>query len=78
MAEVNIPSTLESDVDPTLLSAPGHALGRDPFDDIVDPDPFEKQLDQLEATCQRLLERMRTLTEPTENGNQGTEQPPHY
>ena len=37
-----------------------------------------KQLDQLEATCQRLLERIRTLTEPTENENQGTEQPPHY
>ena len=37
-----------------------------------------KQLEQLEATCQRLLERIRTLTEPTGNEDHGTEQPPHY
>jgi 1-acyl-sn-glycerol-3-phosphate acyltransferase len=31
------------------IAAPGRALGRDPFDDIADLDPFEEQLDQLEA-----------------------------
>lgn len=37
-----------------------------------------KQLEQLEATCQRLLERIRTLTDPAGNEDHGSEQPPHY
>lgn len=37
-----------------------------------------KQLEQLEATCERLLERIRTLIEPTGNEDHGSEQPPHY
>ena len=37
-----------------------------------------KQLEQLEATCQRPVERIRKLTEPTGNEDHGTEQPPHY
>jgi SlyX protein len=37
-----------------------------------------KQLGHLEATCKYLLERFRTLNEPTTDGDPGAEQPPHY
>lgn len=38
----------------------------------------KRQLEQLEATCHSLLDRVRTLTEPEGNEDHGTEQPPHY
>ena len=47
MSEIELPTLIEEIADP--LTAPGRALGRDPFDDLADPDPFEEQLDQLEA-----------------------------
>jgi 1-acyl-sn-glycerol-3-phosphate acyltransferase len=47
VSEIEIPTLTEKIADP--LTAPGRALGRDPFDDLADPDPFEEQLDQLEA-----------------------------
>ena len=37
-----------------------------------------KQLDQLEATCRYLLDKVRALTEPGADSDPGTEQPPHY
>ena len=47
MSEIETPTLTEEIADP--LTALGRALGRDPFDDLADPDPFEEQLDQLEA-----------------------------
>jgi 1-acyl-sn-glycerol-3-phosphate acyltransferase len=54
MTEVHMPNTRESGVDPVLQPASSRALGRDPFDDIVDPDVFEKRLDQLETRGVRI------------------------
>jgi 1-acyl-sn-glycerol-3-phosphate acyltransferase len=54
MNEVEMPDARGSAVDPASLPAAGTALGRDPFDDIVDPDPFEKRLDQIEARSSRV------------------------
>ena len=53
MTEVNLPDARESSADRISLPASGSALGRDPFDDIVDPDPFKKRLDQVEARAAR-------------------------
>jgi 1-acyl-sn-glycerol-3-phosphate acyltransferase len=47
VSEIEMPTPAEKIADP--LTAPGRALGRDPFDDLADPDPLEEQLDQLEA-----------------------------
>ena len=47
MSEIESPRAVEEIASP--LAAPGRTLGRDPFDDLADPDPFEEQLDQLEA-----------------------------
>jgi hypothetical protein len=47
VSEIEMPTLTEKIADP--LTAPGRVLGRDPFDDLADPDPFEEQLDQLEA-----------------------------
>lgn len=47
MSEIESPTLIDEIADP--LAAAGRALGRDPFDDLADPDPFEEQLDRLEA-----------------------------
>jgi 1-acyl-sn-glycerol-3-phosphate acyltransferase len=47
VSEIELPTLIEKIADP--LAAPGRALGRDPFEDLADSDPFEEQLDQLEA-----------------------------
>ena len=47
MSEIESPRAVEEIARP--LAAPGRTLGHDPFDDLADPDPFEEQLDQLEA-----------------------------
>ena len=47
MSEVELPTLIEEIADP--LTTSGRALGRDPFDTLADLDPFEEQLDQLEA-----------------------------
>jgi len=47
VSEIELPTPIEEIADP--LTAPGRALGRDPFDDPANTDPFEEQLDQLEA-----------------------------
>jgi SlyX protein len=38
----------------------------------------KKQLDELEAMCKYLADRIRTMNEPAASGDPGTEQPPHY
>ncbi len=38
----------------------------------------QKQLDQLESLTRQLLERVRTLNEPTFKGTPADEVPPHY
>ncbi len=63
MTEVDLPNTQKSSVDRVSLPASGRALGRDPFDDIVDPEPFEKRLDQLEARGTR-VQRERVSPRP--------------
>jgi 1-acyl-sn-glycerol-3-phosphate acyltransferase len=47
VSEIESPRAVEEIASP--LAAPGRTLGRDPFDDLADPDPFEERLDQLEA-----------------------------
>jgi 1-acyl-sn-glycerol-3-phosphate acyltransferase len=47
VSEIEIPQAVDEIARP--LPAPSGALGHDPFDDLADPDPFEEQLDQLEA-----------------------------
>jgi len=47
VSEIEVPTLTEEIADP--LTALGRALGRDPFDDLADPNPLEEQLDQLEA-----------------------------
>jgi 1-acyl-sn-glycerol-3-phosphate acyltransferase len=43
VSEIELPTLIEKNADPLA------ALGRDPFEDLADPNPFEEQLDQLEA-----------------------------
>ena len=47
MSEIEFPTPIPEIANP--LTAPGRALGRDPFDDLAGPNPLEEQLDQLEA-----------------------------
>jgi 1-acyl-sn-glycerol-3-phosphate acyltransferase len=47
VSDIELPTLIDEVAIP--LAAPGRALGRDPFDDLANPDPFEEQLDQLEA-----------------------------
>jgi len=47
VSEIELPTLIEETAVP--LTSPGRALGRDPFADLSDPDPFEEQLDRLEA-----------------------------
>jgi 1-acyl-sn-glycerol-3-phosphate acyltransferase len=47
VSEIEMPTLTEEIAAP--LTAPGRALGRDPFDDLADPNPLEEQLDRLEA-----------------------------
>ncbi len=47
MSEIEFPTPIPETANP--LTAPGRALGRDPFDDLAGPNPLEEQLDQLEA-----------------------------
>jgi 1-acyl-sn-glycerol-3-phosphate acyltransferase len=77
MAEANLPTTRESEANPVLLPASDRALGRDPFDDFVDPDPFEARLDQLEARGARVQpEPARSRPAPSRTPEPEPEQPP--
>jgi 1-acyl-sn-glycerol-3-phosphate acyltransferase len=63
VSEIESPQAVEEVASP--LPASGGALGHDPFDDLAAPDPFEEQLDQLEARgVQKLEVRSRARRAP--------------
>jgi len=65
MSEIELPTPIEETANP--LTSPGRALGRDPFADLSDPDPFEEQLDRLEARRANLAVTQHRARKPVAN-----------